>query len=215
MQIDEEPLCSEVVIHEYHRAVGLAFGHPDSFGLEMSDPSYESLGYDAKTCFEIYKNDVAILVDGYTAQEDERCLFCFALGITCNDCGWTKLQCCCGRYKHGMFNDTNYRVDLLELANQKVHAALAEALARQRVRRRTARLRWAFLRRVVRARSVVVYWMDEAARRPARLRWAVLRRGVRARGVVVYWMGEAAKRTCAPGGRGREADAVAFASEFV
>ena len=52
-------------------------------------------------------------------------------------------------------------------------------------------------------------------RRVALVRWELIRDAVRARGVVVFWMGEAAKAACAPGGAGRQTDAVAFANEFV
>ena len=177
---------SGYVVHEYRWAVGLAFGHPDEVGFEMSDPAYDTQTFDRPQSFDVYCDDVDIVVDGHTAQEDDWWLFRCSQGATCEDCGWVNEHCCCYRIMADLHVGSLWLVDLIELDNQKVQAALAEALVRRRVRRRTARLRWAFLRRVVRARSVVV-----------------------------FWMGEAARKACAPGGRGREADAVAFKAEFV
>jgi len=185
-----EPLDSVDVLHNYRWTVGLAFGHPDGYGFEMSHPSYESWTHHEEESFDLYGDQVAILIDGHTAQEDDWWLHGCAGGNTCDDCGWIREYCCCGRYCRDDFKwhvrdvELKYRITVEDQG--VIEPAAFEALVRRRVRRRTALLRWAVLRRVVRARSVVV-----------------------------YWMGEAARKACAPGGRARKADAAAFKAEFV
>ena len=49
----------------------------------------------------------------------------------------------------------------------------------------------------------------------ARLGWQLVRRAVRARPIVFFWLQEAMRSSCADGGPGRRADAQAFASDFV
>jgi len=174
-------------VGQYLWAVSVAFGHPDEYGLEMSHPTYRThVEEERKESSEIYNDDVDILIDGYTAQEDALWLWQWATVDICETCGWVTEQCCCDRLSLRRLVGTGDPADQAELANLRAQADAFEVLVRRRVRRRTALLRWAFLRRVVGARSVVV-----------------------------YWIGEAAKRACAPGGPGREADAAAFANEFV
>ena len=49
---------------------------------------------------------------------------------------------------------------------------------------------------------------------PPAVCWNALRKAVKARAIVIYWLGHAAERSCAEGGPGRVRDAKEFAVEF-
>ena len=203
---------AEECIEKYEEAVDL-FGHPDFERYEMSHPEYRPeegglhLEENCPLAHQCHLTEVDITIDGYTAMQDYEMICLFARYETCHYCGWPEahdwlaqsrepylhahpvlLGCWCQPDRPPVTPETARTQEQLvaDTMERRFESTLCMCRLMLRMKRRAALVRWTFLRRVVRAR-----------------------------GVLVFWMGEVAKRACAPGGPGRKADAAAFKAEFV
>jgi len=135
----------------------------------------------------------AITIDGFWASVDFNELRAYTEGYVCPKCGWSTMtqECWCESFDASgrLYPDVDPNCGAEEYER---HCKLQ--------RRDAERFKVALKARV--------------ARRIALVRWELVRRAVRARRVVVFWMGEAARSACAVEGDGRRADAAAFAAEF-
>jgi len=138
-------------------------------------------------------------IDGYSAEEDERAFEAYHNGEICWECHFPMCPCdsCWCDCAHPEWYDL---VQPAEGGYQQM-VWTEEGKRHLEAARRDA--------------CDYVYALEDRTRRRAALvRWELVRRAVRARSVAVFWMGEAARSACAVDGDGRRADAAAFAAEF-
>ena len=203
---------AEACIEKYEEAVDL-LGHPDEDRREMSHPEYRPeegdlhLEENCPLAHQCYLGEVDITIDGYKAMDDYEMLWVFVRHDLCNYCGFPKAHETLAKSRepylsaHPVLLGCWCQPDLppVTYATARTQEQLTEDTIERRFESTLCMCRL----------------MLRMERRAALVRWTFLRRVVRARGVLVFWMGEVAKRACAPGGPGREADAAAFKAEFV
>lgn len=138
----------------------------------------------------------SIRIHGFDPDADFNDLCQYARGAFCTGCGWGTLRkkCWC------------------RACDPSLHFQLTDQLQSARIWTNEGRRQRKLQRRL--AMNALVNTMARTASCVKCVRWELVRRAVRARGVVVFWMGEAARSACAVDGAGRRADAAVFADEF-
>jgi len=138
----------------------------------------------------------SIRIHDFDPDADFNNLCQYANGDFCTGCGWGTLRrkCWCRDCDAVLHFQVTHQLQTARLWTN-------EGRRQKRLQRR-------------RAMNALVITMARTASCVRLVRWELIRRAVRARGIVVFWMGEAARSACAVDGAGRRADAAAFAGEF-